>query len=216
MTTSRLLEAIASAARRGVDETRDGKRDGEAAVGKGPDEALADAPGGPASDGQHRRHAVDAVPQDDSVGGVGGAPRRTADPTHEGVEYVAVFGKINGLRLQIALGGVILSLSLVLFFIHLGLSWFDIGATRSATEDTIPLVLSGPENTPRVLENLRLWTGIAIVLVLLTYVLPTAATVFGNGRFGQVEHPAGMVEPIWLLGLDIGRQHLTALAGVIL
>jgi cytochrome c oxidase subunit 1 len=148
--------------------------------------------------------------------GVGGVPRRTADPTYETVEYVSVLGNINELRLQIALGGVILSLSLVLFFIHLGLSWFDIGTTRNATEDTIPPALSGPENAPRVLENLRLWTGIAIVLVLLTYVLPIAAIVAGNGWFGQVEHPAGMVEPIWLLGLDIGRQHLTALSGVVL
>jgi hypothetical protein len=49
------------------------------------------------------------------------------------------------------------------------------------------------------------------VLVLLTYVLPIAAIVSGNGWFGSVEHPAGMVEPIWLLALDIGRQHLAVM-----
>ena len=143
--------------------------------------------------------------------GVGGVPRRTADPTYEGVEFTSVLGNINELRLQIALGGVILSLSLVLFFTHLLLSWFDIGTSTQATADRIPPALSGPENAPKVLENLQLWSGIAIVLVLLTYVLPIAAIVSGNGWFGSVEHPAGMVEPIWLLALDIGRQHLTVI-----
>jgi cytochrome c oxidase subunit 1 len=150
--------------------------------------------------------------------GLAGVPRRTADPTYEGFEFETAFGAISELRLQIALGGVILTLSLVLFFIHLALSWFDVGETTAPSPVSIPEPLSGPENAPAVLENIRLWTGIAIVLVLLTYVLPIASIVSGSGLFGQVEDPVkplGSVGTLHLL-LEVGRQALSPVAEVIL
>jgi cytochrome c oxidase subunit 1 len=150
--------------------------------------------------------------------GLAGVPRRTADPTYEGFEFETAFGAISELRLQIALGGVILTLSLVLFFIHLVLSWFNIGETTAPSPVSIPEPLSGPENAPAVLENIRLWTGIAIALVLLTYVLPIASIVSGSGLFGQVEEP---VKPLGSVGflhllLEVGRQLLSSVAEVVL
>jgi cytochrome c oxidase subunit 1 len=117
--------------------------------------------------------------------GLAGIPRRTADPTYEEVTYESALGAVGELRLQIALGGVLLTLSLVLFFVHLVLSGFDIGDSRAASPDSIPPALSGPENAPAVLGNLRLWTGIAIALVLLTYTFPLAGIVADGGFFGS-------------------------------
>ena len=121
--------------------------------------------------------------------GLAGIPRRTADPTYEQVTFETAFGAISELKLQIALGGVVLTLSLVLFFIHLILSGTRVGSMVGTREkrteaDVIPKPLSGPEHTPDVLSNLRLWTGIALALIVLTYVLPLAAIIEGGGFFG--------------------------------
>jgi cytochrome c oxidase subunit 1 len=140
--------------------------------------------------------------------GLAGVPRRTADPTYRNVTFETPLGAISELKLQIALGGVVLTLSLVLFFAHLILTALDVGDAPDATPETLPPALSGPENAPIVLENLRLWTAIAIVLVLLTYILPLAAIVSGNGWFGVsgtlaplldtvTEWPALLLEVIW-------------------
>ena len=117
--------------------------------------------------------------------GLAGVPRRTADPTYEQVTFSTAWGPISELRLQIALGGIILTLSLVLFFIHLALSWFDIGSRPAASPDPIPPALSGPEQAPEVLGNLKLWALIAVVLVALTYSLPLAGIISASGLFGQ-------------------------------
>ncbi len=124
--------------------------------------------------------------------GLGGVPRRTADPTYEQTGFETALGSIGELRLQIVLGAVLLTLSLVLFFIHIVLSWrrgrvlSKLGTLeKRTTPDTIPPALSGPEHTPAVLGNLKLWTGIAVVLILLTYILPLAAIVDGGGFFGS-------------------------------
>jgi cytochrome c oxidase subunit 1 len=121
--------------------------------------------------------------------GLAGIPRRTADPTYEQVTFETAFGAISELKLQIALGGVVLSLSLVLFFIHLLLSGTRLGSIVGTREkrteaDVIPPALSGPEHAPDVLSNLKLWTGIALALIVLTYVLPLAAIIDGGGFFG--------------------------------
>ncbi|MFC6721393.1 b(o/a)3-type cytochrome-c oxidase subunit 1 [Halobacteriaceae bacterium SHR40] len=113
--------------------------------------------------------------------GLAGVPRRTADPTYDQVIYDGAYGAIGELRFQIALGGVLLSLSLVLFFAHLVLSSFDIGERAAATPDSIPAPLSGPEQAPKVLDNIRLWTSIAVVLILITYILPLASIVTDGG-----------------------------------
>ena len=77
----------------------------------------------------------------------------------------------------------------MLFFAHLILSGTRIGSIIGTREkrtepDVIPPALSGPEHAPQVLSNLRLWTGIAIALIVLTYVLPLASIVDGGGFFG--------------------------------
>ena len=146
--------------------------------------------------------------------GVGGVPRRTADPFYD-FEFETALGSINELNLQIALGAIILTLSLALFFAHIILSWFDIGKTVAATPDTIPPALSGPEHAPRVLENFKLWTGIAAALILLTYILPLAAIVSGSGLFGNVDRA---VRPLGLLGsllFAVGSDLITIVVEVI-
>jgi cytochrome c oxidase subunit 1 len=121
--------------------------------------------------------------------GLAGIPRRTADPTYEQVTFETAFGAVSELRLQIALGGVLLSLSLLLFFIHLVLSGTRVGSMVGSREkrtesDVIPPALSGPEHAPKVLSNLKLWTAIALALIVLTYVLPLASIIDDGGLFG--------------------------------
>lgn len=144
--------------------------------------------------------------------GIGGVPRRTADPTYD-FEFETALGSMTELNLQIALGGLILTLSLVLFFTHLVLSWFDIGTTRQATPISIPTPLSGPEHAPKVLENLRLWTAIALALILLTYILPLAAIISGSGWFGNVDNP---VTPLGSLVSTIVEFVSHGLPGVVI
>ncbi|WP_267163398.1 b(o/a)3-type cytochrome-c oxidase subunit 1 [Halovenus salina] len=140
--------------------------------------------------------------------GLAGVPRRTADPVYDGVTFDTALGSINELRLQIALGSVILTVSLLLFMAHLFLSWFDVASNPAPDNGTIPEALSGPENAPVVLENLRLWTGIALLLIVLTYVLPITSIVSSNGFFG----PAGtLVGTLYEFGVWL----VSPLAGVI-
>jgi cytochrome c oxidase subunit 1 len=117
--------------------------------------------------------------------GLAGEPRRTAEPFYDGVTFDTALGSISELHFQIALGSVILTVSLLLFMAHLFLSWFDVASNPAPDNGVIPEALSGPENAPIVLENLRLWTAIALVLILLTYALPLASIVSANGFFGS-------------------------------
>ncbi len=116
--------------------------------------------------------------------GLGGEPRRTADPFYDGFTFDTALGAISELHLQIALGGVLLTVSLLMFTAHIVLSWFDVANKPAPAPEILPPALSGPEHAPAVLGNLKLWTAIAIVLILLTYTLPIAAIVSGNGFFG--------------------------------
>ncbi len=115
--------------------------------------------------------------------GLLGIPRRTAEPLYEGFEYSAVVGSVGELQAQIALGGLLLSLSLLLFFANL------IGTVRNSKSDSLPAneyaeTLSGPEDSPLVLDNLKLWTGIAIVLVIFAYTFPLLSIIERGGLFG--------------------------------
>jgi len=128
--------------------------------------------------------------------GLGGEPRRTADPFYEGVTFDTALGSIGELHLQIALGGLLLTVSLLLFMAHVFLTWFDVASRPAPKPETLPPALSGPEHAPAVLGNLRLWTGIAIALIVLTYTLPIAAIVSGNGLFGNAGVLAWGVETL--------------------
>ncbi len=123
------------------------------------------------------------------VAGLFGVPRRTAEPQYQSFTFDSVFGSIGELRLQIALGGSLLFLSTLLFLVNIALSWGN--PTTSGLGQSLPPALSGPTDSPRVLDNMRLWAAIALVLVVLAYALPLGAIVNDSGLFG----PGGNAYP---------------------
>ena len=145
--------------------------------------------------------------------GIAGVPRRTADPTYDQVVFESTLGAIGELRLQIALGASLLTLSLVLFFAHIILSWFEIGETTAATPDTIPPALSGPEHAPAVLDNLKLWTAIAVVLIVLTYALPIASIVAGGGFLGS--YGTVLIEQYWALLAPVAESAVLVVSTIL-
>ncbi len=115
--------------------------------------------------------------------GLIGMPRRTAEPQYDGFEFETAVGSVSELDAQIALGGVLLTLSLVLFFANI------IGTAFGSRSDNLPdngyaEALSGSDDAPRVLDNLKLWTAIAIVLVIIAYSLPLMSIVDRGGLYG--------------------------------
>jgi cytochrome c oxidase subunit 1 len=113
------------------------------------------------------------------VMGLFGVPRRTAEPQYQGFDFVASFGSITELRMQLALGGTLLFISTVLFVSNIALST---GTPRmSGLGKPLPKPLSPAADSPKVLDNLRLWFGIAMVLVVLAYILPLASIITDSG-----------------------------------
>ena len=93
------------------------------------------------------------------------------------------------MRLQIAIGGVFLFFGLMLFLLVIFATW--LGGSRTAplrVNGTLPTPLSGPEHSPKILDNLRLWTAIAIVLIVLAYGLPLSA-MLADGLFAPGSPP---------------------------
>ena len=113
------------------------------------------------------------------VMGLFGVPRRTAEPQYEGFEFVASFGSITELRMQLALGATLLFISTVLFVSNIALSTGS--PTRTGLGQPLPEPLSPAADSPEVLDNLKLWFGIAMVLVVLAYMLPLASIVGDSG-----------------------------------
>ncbi|SEH37039.1 cytochrome c oxidase subunit 1 [Halopenitus malekzadehii] len=129
--------------------------------------------------------------------GLLGAPRRTAEPEYAGFEYGTAFGGFQELNVQIAIGGTILFASAVLFLSNVVLT---MGNSRTdGLAETISEPISGPEDAPLVLDNIRLWGGIAVLLVLLAYALPIVAIIQRGGLFG----PGGEAFPMVLDALSI-------------
>jgi len=124
------------------------------------------------------------------VAGLFGVPRRTAEPQYQSFSFETVFGTVGELRIQIAVGGALLFLSTVLFLSNLMLSWGN--PKTSGLGQTLPPALSGPSDSPRVLDNLKLWTVIALVLVVLAYALPLGSIVADSGLLG----PGGNAYPV--------------------
>lgn len=109
-------------------------------------------------------------------GGLLGAPRRV--PFAQAVYTQQLFestanlplGGLQGAMWLTAIGGVILTVSGLLFFVNVvGTLLMKKG---SAQDVDVPLAeaLSGPQNAPAVLDHWRVWVGAAVVLVLLGYV----------------------------------------------
>ena len=146
-------------------------------------------------------------------GGLDSVPRRTAEPQYRGFEIEPTLGTMAELDAQIVLGGTILFVSLVLFLVvvvmtGLGDRVDDLPANEYAE------TLSGPEDAPLVLDNLKLWVGIAVVLVVLAYALPLAAIVDRGGLFGPGGSPfpvfVGCLEPTVSASVELLGDHLPA------
>ncbi|NHX36316.1 b(o/a)3-type cytochrome-c oxidase subunit 1 [Halolamina sp. R1-12] len=106
-------------------------------------------------------------------GGLAGIPRRTAEPQYDQVTFDAVVGTVGEMRIQIAIGGTLLFVGAMMFLAVMAGTW-ALGKPNSQlrVNGSIPEPLSGAEESPRVLDNLKLWTAIAIALVLLAYGIP--------------------------------------------
>lgn len=107
--------------------------------------------------------------------GLAGVPRRTAEPQYPDTPAVAFEGVVGGIgemRLQIAIGGTLLFVSLLLFLWVLGTTWLGPRGGQLSVDGVIPPALSGPESGPLVLDRIWLWMAIAVVLVILAYALP--------------------------------------------
>ncbi|MFC6873232.1 b(o/a)3-type cytochrome-c oxidase subunit 1 [Halobellus marinus] len=121
--------------------------------------------------------------------GLFGIPRRTAEPQYQNFDFVASVGSVSEIRWQIAFGGVLLFLSVVLFLFNIAATWAD-DRVGTPVDDTIPEPLSPPSGAPLVLDNLSLWTGIAVLLVILAYTLPILSIVSDAGLLGSAtEYP---------------------------
>jgi cytochrome c oxidase subunit 1 len=117
--------------------------------------------------------------------GLAGVPRRTAEPyEYGGVElvYESAFGSVSSMRIQIALGGVLLFVALLMFLAVMWDTYMNPRGGNIGVSGDIPPALSGPEHSPTVLDNLWLWTAIAVVLVVLAYGLPLVGLT-GDGLF---------------------------------
>ncbi|MFP4174272.1 MAG: b(o/a)3-type cytochrome-c oxidase subunit 1 [Halobacteriales archaeon] len=99
-------------------------------------------------------------------------PRRTSDPTYEAFDYSPAFGTVGEINSQIALGGVLLTVSLGIFLYVIVRTWFGGEKVDEPVDAELPPALSGPEHSPRVLDNLKLWVGVAVLLVILAYTVP--------------------------------------------
>ncbi len=141
--------------------------------------------------------------------GLLGVPRRTAEPEYAGFEYPMAFGGFEELNLQLAIGGTILFVSTVLFIANIVItSW---SPKASGLARPLPPALSGPEDAPKVLDNLRLWVGIALVLVFLAYALPLAGIISNSGVFGT---GAGTY-PVWIdVPTAVAERALAVVTGV--
>ncbi|MEF8831780.1 MAG: cbb3-type cytochrome c oxidase subunit I, partial [Halobacteriales archaeon] len=109
--------------------------------------------------------------------GLAGVPRRTAVPQYDQVAFQGVVGGITEMRLQIAVGGILLFVSLLLFLTVMGATWLTPRGGQLRVNGIIPEPLSGAEQSPRVMDNLQLWLAIAVVLVLLAYTFPVWSMV---------------------------------------
>jgi cytochrome c oxidase subunit 1 len=122
--------------------------------------------------------------------GLAGVPRRTAEPEYGMVTYETVYGSISSMRLQIALGGTLLFLALLAFLAVMAATWLSSRGGQLRVNSTIPEPLSGVDGSPVVLDNLRLWGVVAVLLVALAYGFPLYdIVVSGGGVFGPGSAP---------------------------
>ena len=124
--------------------------------------------------------------------GLSGVPRRTAEPQYD-FAFEFAGGSMAEIDAQVVLGGTLLFVSIVLFLANVIMTMLaDVDLTalpRNAYAET----LSGPEDGPLVLDNLKLWVALAVTLVVIAYSLPLAAIIDRGGLFGPGGSPSPMV-----------------------
>ena len=105
--------------------------------------------------------------------GLAGIPRRTAEPQYDQFSFQAVAGSVGEMRIQIAIGGTLLFIGAAMFLAVMLATW-TMGKPNSQlrVNGYLPEPMSGATDSPRVLDNLKLWAAVAIVLVALAYGLP--------------------------------------------
>jgi cytochrome c oxidase subunit 1 len=117
--------------------------------------------------------------------GLVGVPRRTAEPEYnavDGVGFGGVVGDYGEMRIQIAVGATLLTVSLLLFLVVMVRTWLAPKSERIDVNGYIPEPMSGADDGPQVLDRIWLWLAIAVVLVVLTYAIPIYGLV-ENGVF---------------------------------
>jgi cytochrome c oxidase subunit 1 len=110
-------------------------------------------------------------------GGLAGIPRRTAEPQYDSVTFDTLVGSVGELRLQIGIGSVLLFTSLVMFLLVMTGTWLVDRRGHLAVDGDIPAPLSGPDDSPTILDNFRVWVALAIVLVIIAYGIPISSMV---------------------------------------
>jgi len=139
--------------------------------------------------------------------GLLGVPRRTAEPQYENFAFEGAIGSVGELDAQVVLGGTLLAISTIVFLVTIVMTM--LGDRGEVPDNSYAGTLSGPEHSPAILDNLKLWTAIAFVLIVLAYSLPLAAIVQRGGLFGpgidgitRVLPPVDMVGTLveWVVG----------------
>jgi cytochrome c oxidase subunit 1 len=124
--------------------------------------------------------------------GLIGVPRRTAVPQYEAFNYGQTVGGYGEMRIQIAIGGTLLFVALVMFLAVMLATWLAGSGGQLRVNGTIPPALSGPEDAPKVLDNLKLWALFALLLVALAYGFPLYSMAADGLLF-----PNAPAVPVW-------------------
>ncbi|MFC7078683.1 b(o/a)3-type cytochrome-c oxidase subunit 1 [Haloarcula halophila] len=109
--------------------------------------------------------------------GLAGIPRRTAEPTYDEFAFEGVAGTVGEMRIQIAIGGFLLFVGAALFLIVMAETFLARRGGTLSVNGTLPDPLSGAEHSPRILDNYKLWTAIALVLIVIAYGPPLASMI---------------------------------------
>jgi len=110
--------------------------------------------------------------------GLAGVPRRTAEPQYQQFDFVPVLGSMSEMRLQIAIGGTLLTLGALMFVVVMVGTWLaERGRGQLRVDSHLPEPISGPADSPRVLDSVKLWFVIAVVLVAIAYGFPIYSMV---------------------------------------
>ncbi len=104
--------------------------------------------------------------------GLVGIPRRTAEINYRGFQFQPLFGSLEEMNWQIAIGGLIMFISLAFFLLVMAGTWIKGERVPKPVDDVIPPPLSGPENAPKILDNITLWLALAIALAVIAYTFP--------------------------------------------